>query len=835
MAKKKAAAGSSSPSAAGALAGKSFCTAGKLQAYQAETQVQRLVGWRGGRLSKKVDVGLDYLVLGQTGFAGAKKEADKLNQRKATIQIIDESDFFRLLSPTRDELIALLTGGKPGIEMLHSLLECYQIIWPDLKGADLRAMVVPAEQVHLSIERLNLSHADLRGAELHNSWFGPLDGANLDGATFQRCHVRGSFAGCKVRKAQCRGSSWSSGILDSADFSGARVVRGEFRRSKGRSAVFAGTDLSGAEFAQVEFDSPNFANADLTGADFNGAKLKKANFARAKLLGATLTDADLKEADFTNADLRDADLTAANLQATKLDGANLAGASLQGAKVDARHLAKANGLDAKAADLASRFGPKIQELDQLARLAREIVMEVSFGRTDGETKVGILTDPQSVRASWGGYVKTEKPDSRQLLDSKSLATVMVSLGHRFKDAQFQFDALTVKSTKSAISGKPLKALALAAWCEALGVPQPDEAALAAQKASRQTDLAGAREKYLALLRGGPKGIKEWNGLAYLDRETSHYREFDLAKANLTGALLRNLDFRKANLAGADLRKATLSFSDLREADLAGAKLDEAKVSGAKCGGANLANATLKGAWLDGVSFKQANLAGADLSAARVEDADLCGADLTGATLDRVFLKDAKYDEATKWPQGFADFANLKWAGQGLNPAIVAAQAQRKSAGPIDLATFLSRLEEAVEKARLDKAVSMLKADRFRLFAEVKPDSVTGVVKSQTDPELVYSCRLAADGSFACCTQNLNVCGGLRGALCKHLLVLIIGLTKAGELDPTTVDGWIATSRLQKPALQKDLMSETFLRYKGAEAGEIDWRPTETIPEDYYAM
>ena len=31
------------------------------------------------------------------------------------------------------------------------------------------------------------------------------------------------------------------------------------------------------------------------------------------------------------------------------------------------------------------------------------------------------------------------------------------------------------------------------------------------------------------------------------------------------------------------------------------------------------------------------------------------------------------------------------------------------------------------------------------------------------------------------------------------------------------------------------MSAIFLRYKGAEAGEIDWRPTETIPEDYYSL
>jgi hypothetical protein len=34
---------------------------------------------------------------------------------------------------------------------------------------------------------------------------------------------------------------------------------------------------------------------------------------------------------------------------------------------------------------------------------------------------------------------------------------------------------------------------------------------------------------------------------------------------------------------------------------------------------------------------------------------------------------------------------------------------------------------------------------------------------------------------------------------------------------------------------REQVSDTLLRYKGAEAGEIDWRPTETIPEDFYAM
>ena len=59
--------------------------------------------------------------------------------------------------------------------------------------------------------------------------------------------------------------------------------------------------------------------------------------------------------------------------------------------------------------------------------------------------------------------------------------------------------------------------------------------------------------------------------------------------------------------------------------------------------------------------------------------------------------------------------------------------------------------------------------------------------------------------------------------------------KSATNDPATVDNWVNASRRQKPAIDKDAMSETFLRYKGAEAGEVDWRPTETIPEDYYAL
>lgn len=161
---------------------------------------------------------------------------------------------------------------------------------------------------------------------------------------------------------------------------------------------------------------------------------------------------------------------------------------------------------------------------------------------------------------------------------------------------------------------------------------------------------------------------------------------------------------------------------------------------------------------------------------------------------------------------------------------------KSKATPLTFEEFMDRLRGEINAAKLSKALAMLKAERFQLFSEAKEDEILGVVRSQTSSDLIYACRLRANGEFSCCTQNLNRCGGLQGGpLCKHLLVLIVGLTKGGQLDALTVDGWVKAAQGQKPVLDKDVMTATFLRYKGAEAGEIDWRPTETIPEDYYAL
>lgn len=155
--------------------------------------------------------------------------------------------------------------------------------------------------------------------------------------------------------------------------------------------------------------------------------------------------------------------------------------------------------------------------------------------------------------------------------------------------------------------------------------------------------------------------------------------------------------------------------------------------------------------------------------------------------------------------------------------------------PRELQSLLDKLANRSDGPKLKKAIAMLRADRFRLFSDITDEEVVGVIKSQGDPTLVYSCRLRITGTYSCCTQNLNVCGGLRGGVCKHILVLVIGLVQGGKLTEGQAVRWMTRAVGKSPELDKSHASTIFVRYKGAESGEVDWRPTETVPEDYYAL
>ncbi len=328
------------------------------------------------------------------------------------------------------------------------------------------------------------------------------------------------------------------------------------------------------------------------------------------------------------------------------------------------------------------------------------------------------------------------------------------------------------------------------------------------------------------------------------KSCSPFKKVDLKGKNLKGAKFSELVFEDCDFSGADLTNAKLGKANFRRSKFVGANLSGANLKDTRIRNAELTEANLSASKLLSTDFTDSNLSKVDFSNAKFGSStqswyydaiSLKGLDLSTSNLKGATMGKARYDEKTKLPKSMTkvQLKAMTWEGGGVPPH--ERKQNKKVEGPLDFDKFMERLKEITDSSRLSKSTKMLKANSFELFTEIKPDSVVGVVKSQTDKNLVYSCSLDQTGKFACCTQNLNPCGGLRGAICKHILVLMIGLTKSGELSATDVDQWINDSKLKQPELDKDLMSEILLKYKGAEAGEIDWRPTETVPEDFFAF
>jgi uncharacterized protein YjbI with pentapeptide repeats len=126
---------------------------------------------------------------------------------------------------------------------------------------------------------------------------------------------------------------------------------------------------------------------------------------------------------------------------------------------------------------------------------------------------------------------------------------------------------------------------------------------------------------------------------------------------LRGADLRGINLSQADLRGADLSKANLREVNLSGANLAEAQLNEADLSSANLERANLTEASLIKAYLIKANLRSANLrdaylTGAYLTKSIVTDADLKGAYLNGSQLTGADLKGARYDQKTRFDNGF---------------------------------------------------------------------------------------------------------------------------------------------------------------------------------------
>ncbi len=482
-----------------------------------------------------------------------------------------------------------------------------------------------------------------------------------------------------------------------------------------------------------------------------------------------------------------------------------------------RPLSKLAELDAATPAINSLTADATYLFEEGARLFAKIESSsTDSGRTTFEISAGMLEGRErNVSYAWRSR-------------GRKLSTLLNALVKAFPIAGLPPSHFQLSSRSSQLAPAMVRQLILEALAEAGGYePSP------AEPPSDKTK--GGAVNWFSTLREREDGPKQWNRLKASERKEIDLSSIDLSGLDLTGLKLRGVTAKRASFVGAQLRRAELAegsfdWSDFSSADLESARLKGVRAPETVFRGTRLAGADLSRGLFFKASFVEANLSGADLS-----DANLLGADLRGADLEGAKLLGVSFDLRTEWPAGFAIPPEAIFVGKGTDPRLVG---KGKKAVAIDLGGLVARLRSTIDPKRMNRTFDMLKRGRNQLYAEVEPTFVRGVVRSQTEENLVYGCVLIDDGTYACCTPDFAPCLGLRGEPCKHILVLLIGLARAGLLDPAAVDPWIVAAKGKndrRNATTRSHLIDTFLRYKGSQAGEVDWRPTETIPEDFYVL
>ena len=141
-------------------------------------------------------------------------------------------------------------------------------------------------------------------------------------------------------------------------------------------------------------------------------------------------------------------------------------------------------------------------------------------------------------------------------------------------------------------------------------------------------------------------------IEHLSRKLKRLKDRILRSSLGPGVNLSHADLHSVNLKGLDLGRALLQDANFGSAELQYVNFEDANLEGANLGWAELGSANLQGTRLRRASLFSANLRDANLEGADLSGADLREADFTRANLHRAILNGARYDQKTRWPDGF---------------------------------------------------------------------------------------------------------------------------------------------------------------------------------------
>ena len=821
---------------------------GKFTNYPTAAELTKWLKKAGATIARKLNADVDLLIVDDNQPNKAASAAKRLIAEGADIKIVENLRDLVVLPET--DHAALITDAE-SMRRFQITTNHPWLIRHDrtINGQTFRETISGRSGSRLDLQQFLFDKCKFNGTEISYVDFGPfaesLSRCRLQDVSCQDVQfgyaVETQFKSFIAREIEfnilqdC--NFWDATLHDVSikRLSGCKLTNCELsysRRARGPSfvnshferCVLANMTVGYAYFNETEFTNVTFRNCDFGRATFSAGKLNECIFENCR--GSSLTiDAAcvVKNAKFNDCEFSFVD-------------------------VEEQHKQQMTGLDA---------GPDLKPLAEyplVHELASAVIASTKLNFTvEGKNASGGKVTLQMDRPWWHvthvQYTSNDRtetlaiqhanpgktPTRGNISSHDEAMTTILRVLSASRVSELDTATITSKTSKCPLKPKELRRLIIDAVYEVIGTEAPDEREIAAEQKRKKAAATSLKKNVLAELQSA--NVKAFNRRTKAVRQqASPFREKNLSGLKLAGVNFSDLDLMDCDLSRADLSEANLQNAVLRGVNFSGADLTSAKMKGA-----DLRRSNLTGAKLTGVSLQGAILGNALLDGTIFENVNfginhnLCGVDLSKAVLTNSPLNSCVYNRKTEFPADLttADLMKMRWADEGVPPH--ERRQNEKVDEPINFEQFMKRLNDITDSSRLKKVTKMLKAESFQLFSEVSESCVSGVVKSQTDKDLVYSCRLDSDGRFTCCTQNLRQCGGLRGALCKHILVLVVGLTKSEELDPTAVDEWVNASRMRSPELDKDAMSEILLRYKGAEAGEIDWRPTETVPEDFFSF
>jgi len=246
-----------------------------------------------------------------------------------------------------------------------------------------------------------------------------------------------------------------------------------------------------------------------------------------------------------------------------------------------------------------------------------------------------------------------------------------------------------------------------------------------------------REEAEQLLRGGPKGVRQWNEW----RETGEELP-DLGGINLSKQRLENVNLRGVHLEGAKLYEAHLENAKLDGARLEGANLYQARLGTYVLENGSTNGASLHKTHLEGANLSRARLIGVNLSEAHLEGTDLRHAHFKGANLTKTHLDGAELNHA--------DFNEAKLDGANLNRADLG-YAKMEKASLIDANLNDAKLICTVLKGAFLRDAKMEKAKLYR--AELQgADLVWTILKGAN----LEAANLAGSFLSSTCLEGANL-------------------------------------------------------------------------------